>query len=319
MNPNNATNNDIKKDLADLLKLPEGMAIKKIQGEASTRCFFRVPSGPSGRQSLVAMVYPEKNEKSTTEIANIIRLTDTYRNHGLNVPEIKEVFDDRVLLQEDLGDMLFQKAYADARLAGRERLLEQTADIVVALTGIPTTNTSALLAEDRLKWEMDFFVSHFARNDWPDQLDFEAIRARLHALVDAIGPFDTFAHRDFHSRNMLVYKEKIYLVDYQDSLKTSLYYDTVSFAFDAYLDLKSQRAFFLEALRKRGLDIGAGSHREEQYYLAALQRNIKALGTFGFQVNQRRNLVYKKYIPRTLRHILNNPQLPKFLAPQLFQ
>jgi aminoglycoside/choline kinase family phosphotransferase len=37
--------------------------------------------------------------------------------------------------------------------------------------------------------------------------------------------------------------------------------------------------------------------------LTALQRNIKALGTFAFQVFERRHRVYARYIPRTLRHI----------------
>jgi hypothetical protein len=38
----------------------------------------------------------------------------------------------------------------------------------------------------------------------------------------------------------------------------------------------------------------------------ALQRNLKALGTFGYQTTARRNPVYIQYIPRTLRHVRNN-------------
>jgi aminoglycoside/choline kinase family phosphotransferase len=34
----------------------------------------------------------------------------------------------------------------------------------------------------------------------------------------------------------------------------------------------------------------------------ALQRNLKALGTFGFQTTTRGNTVYIQYIPRTLRY-----------------
>jgi len=32
----------------------------------------------------------------------------------------------------------------------------------------------------------------------------------------------------------------------------------------------------------------------------ALQRNLKALGTFGFQTTSRQNTVYIQYMPRTL-------------------
>ncbi len=45
----------------------------------------------------------------------------------------------------------------------------------------------------------------------------------------------------------------------------------------------------------------------------ALQRNLKALGTFGYQTTARRNPVYIQYIPRTLRYVRDNlEQLPQF-------
>ena len=45
----------------------------------------------------------------------------------------------------------------------------------------------------------------------------------------------------------------------------------------------------------------------------ALQRNLKALGTFGYQTTARRNPVYIQYIPRTLRYVRDNLEhLPRF-------
>ena len=35
----------------------------------------------------------------------------------------------------------------------------------------------------------------------------------------------------------------------------------------------------------------------------ALQRNLKALGTFGYQSTTRGNPVYMQYVPRTLAHV----------------
>jgi hypothetical protein len=85
---------------------------------------------------------------------------------------------------------------------------------------------------------------------------------------------------------------------------------------DAYLDLKSLREFFLDSLTKRGKTIDVDINNE-QFRLTALQRNIKALGTFGFQVMVRKNLAYKKYINRTIRHIRDNPLFEKFLKPKI--
>ena len=44
----------------------------------------------------------------------------------------------------------------------------------------------------------------------------------------------------------------------------------------------------------------------ERLDLMALQRNLKALGTFGYQTTARRNPVYIQYIPRTLRYVRDN-------------
>ena len=43
-----------------------------------------------------------------------------------------------------------------------------------------------------------------------------------------------------------------------------------------------------------------------RFDVMALQRNLKALGTFGYQTSIRQNPVYIQYIPRTLHHVLLN-------------
>ena len=62
-----------------------------------------------------------------------------------------------------------------------------------------------------------------------------------------------------------------------------------------------------------------------RFDVMALQRNLKALGTFGYQTSTRRNPVYIQYIPRTIRHVqtnlLRNPdrfgRLRGLLAPYM--
>lgn len=282
--------------------------IKKIRGEASNRTFYRVFFN---NYSLVAMVYPTVNRE---EIEKIVKLTDAYLQHRINVPKIEEIIDDRVILQEDLGDLLAQKAFSIFKQQERKKILETVADILIRLKRVSVTHTNAILDTARMKWEMDFFLTHFARNYLTkDSQTIKDLQAQLYRIVESIKPINTFAHRDFHSRNMLVHKNDIYLVDFQDSLKASPWYDLVSFAFDCYLDLKSQRKFLLDCLKERGMIVD-----EEQFYITALQRNIKALGTFGYQVTIKKNLSYKKYIPRTLRHIFSNPLFDRFFSSSLF-
>ena len=50
-----------------------------------------------------------------------------------------------------------------------------------------------------------------------------------------------------------------------------------------------------------------------RFDLMTVQRNLKALGTFGYQTATRRNPVYIQYIPRTLRYARTNlEKYPRF-------
>jgi aminoglycoside/choline kinase family phosphotransferase len=74
-------------------------------------------------------------------------------------------------------------------------------------------------------------------------------------------------------------------------------------------DLEDLIAYFI-ALKNDGRDPAEFRRR---FDLMALQRNLKALGTFGFQTTTRRNTVYLQYVPRTLRYARSNlAKYPRF-------
>jgi aminoglycoside/choline kinase family phosphotransferase len=66
----------------------------------------------------------------------------------------------------------------------------------------------------------------------------------------------------------------------------------------------------LEDLIAYYLALGGRTGEEATYRrrfdLMALQRTLKALGTFGYQTTARRNPVYIQYIPRTLKYVRDN-------------
>jgi aminoglycoside/choline kinase family phosphotransferase len=66
-------------------------------------------------------------------------------------------------------------------------------------------------------------------------------------------------------------------------------------------------AYFL-ALRGQGTGAGSGDGLafRARFDVMALQRNLKALGTYGFQAATRVNPVYIQYIPRTLAYVRAN-------------
>jgi len=277
-------------------RLPRSGQIVKLRAEASSRQFFRVPFS---NRSLVAMMYPDR---APDEIEAFVRMTDLYREFGLHVAEIVEVLDERGILLEDLGDISLQRFFGGARRGEKERVLRRVARLLTVLKRVPPGRVDRALDTGRLEFEMDFFRTHFMGNFIRSHGDDSRVKAELRRLAAAIPGPPVFGHRDFHSRNMQVCHGEVYLVDYQDSMRVPDLYDLASFAFDSYLDLKDLREPLFEMLR----DLGSPVDRVA-LHLTALQRNLKALGTFGFQIVERKNRTYQRYVERTVRHILGNP------------
>ena len=113
-------------------------------------------------------------------------------------------------------------------------------------------------------------------------------------------------HRDYHSRNLMLHEGRLHIIDFQDARLGPDTYDLVSLLRDSYVDLTDEQldelvAYFLALRRGEGAD-----DFRRRFDLMALQRNLKALGTFGYQTTTRVNPVYIQYMPRTLRHARTN-------------
>lgn len=291
-----------KSEIKSILEksFPEKFSLLKIKGEASQRDFYRVSFKD---YSYVAMVY---SFDALDEIENIVSLSDVYNKNRIRVPNIYKVLKNRIILFEDLGDISLQRYYAKSNSAAKKKILKDLADILLKVRSISPKNGRGILNRKRMKWELDFFFDNFILKIFPGFSDIDLIKDEFRVLVSEISIEFVFAHRDFHSRNIFFHNDELYLIDFQDSLVAPEYYDLVSVAFDSYMTLRTREYFF-----KLFSEI-YGHVDFEQLYLTALQRNLKALGTFGFQIFSNKNLSYKKYIKRTLKHILGNPFINKF-------
>ena len=89
-------------------------------------------------------------------------------------------------------------------------------------------------------------------------------------------------------------------------------YDLASFLFDAYVDIEPETVAqmvdrYIEALPSPP----AGDFRR-RFETVAVERMIKALGTFGYQIEVRGNSRYRSAIPRTLERLHRlSPSLPE--------
>jgi aminoglycoside/choline kinase family phosphotransferase len=173
---------------------------------------------------------------------------------------------------------------------------------------------------EKLTWELDFFIKHFIEAYRGVVIADPArveLRREFAAIVEELAAEPrVLCHRDYHSRNLMLHHEKLYIIDFQDARMGPDTYDLVSLLRDSYVDLPEQTveeliAYFL-ALTGETANAAAETFGR-RFNVMALQRNLKALGTFGYQTTARRNPVYIQYIPRTLRYVRDNlEQLPRF-------
>jgi aminoglycoside/choline kinase family phosphotransferase len=175
----------------------------------------------------------------------------------------------------------------------------------------------------KLTWELDFFAKNFLegyRGITLDPAPRKALAEEFSSIVEELAAEPrVLCHRDYHSRNLMLHQGSLYIIDFQDARMGPDTYDLVSLLRDSYVDLTEAEvddliAFFL-ALRGGP---GERARRGRQgippaLRLMAIQRNLKALGTFGFQTISRGNPVYIQYIPRTLNYVRANlERYPRF-------
>ena len=321
---------------------PDQALVEPLVQEAGERVYFRVrpgggagnwPEGPEGR-SVVLCVMAEPYAPGTLPFANS---TELYGELGVRAPRILEEAPDLgVLALDDLGDDLLQLV---ALRDGPEvaALYDEAADIIARIqregarvAGTPGAARfrafSIRLDRDLFLRELLFFSRHFLGDFAGLRLTGAAgreLEARFAALAEeAAGGPQALAHRDFHSRNLIAPsrgadaspapRRHLYVIDHQDSRIGPRAYDLMSLVRDPYVTEGGERhlPFRERDLIDRFLDAaGLGAQAEEllaEFDAVALQRNLKALGTYGFQVARRRNDVYRRYLAPTLRMVSEN-------------
>jgi aminoglycoside/choline kinase family phosphotransferase len=290
-----------------------------LSGDASTRRYYRV-SGPRGTSILSLHVEPFDPEDLP-----FVVMRQLIAGWGLPVPAILEQDGPRgILLLEDLGDVTLQEALRETGAAQREEFYRTAVDQVVTLQREAARGPQRApcfqvgFDIEKLAWELHYFLKHFLEGHRGANLSVEdraVLSESFHRLSEEIASWPrVLCHRDYHSRNLMVHGERLVWIDFQDARMGPATYDLVSVLRDSYVDVEEE---FLEEraeeFRQKALP---GEHREvfrRRFDLMSVQRNLKALGTFGYQASVKGNRVYLPYIPRTLasarRNLSRYPEL----------
>jgi aminoglycoside/choline kinase family phosphotransferase len=294
-----------------------------LTGDASDRRYFRILV-PEDR-SFVLSLYSGPFDFESLSFVNVARLLSKM---PVPIPAVLGHADDLgVLALEDLGDVTLQAHLGAATPAEHAALYRQAVALIATLQqrGAELESPEYLpygIAFDveKLTWELDFFIKHFIeayRGIVIPPVARDALRREFAGLIEWLASEPrVLCHRDYHSRNLMLHGDQLYIIDFQDARMGPDTYDLVSLLRDSYVDLPEATVNELLAyfLAVKGTTGNEGEREFRQRFdLMALQRNLKALGTFGYQTTTRRNPVYIQYIPRTLRYVRDNLEhIPQF-------
>jgi aminoglycoside/choline kinase family phosphotransferase len=285
-----------------------------LTGDASDRRYYRILATEA--PPFVLALHASPFDVNTMPFVNVARLLERM---PVPIPRVLGHADDiGVLALEDLGDVTLQAHLGAASPSQHAALYRQAVALIATLQrrGAELESPEYLpyriaFDVDKLTWEMDFFTKHFVeayRGVVIPPVAREALGDEFQAIIEELAAETrVLCHRDYHSRNLMYHQGLLYIIDFQDARMGPDTYDLVSLLRDSYVDLPDQTVGELIAyfLALKGVPENEREFRN-RFDLMALQRNLKALGTFGYQTTARRNPVYIQYIPRTLRYVSDN-------------
>jgi aminoglycoside/choline kinase family phosphotransferase len=303
----------------DLGLTPE--RVEPASSDASFRRYFRAFYGD---ETLIIMDAPPDRE----DVRPYLKVTSLLEAVGVHVPHVREADVARgLLLLEDLGGTHYLQ-----RLKAGDDPDKLYADALRALADIQTRGVDAAaqldpydrkpLARELALMPEWFLARHLALTLTAEESQIVQATCEL-LIAEALAQPAVFVHRDYHSRNLMVVRERNPgILDFQDALRGPIGYDLVSLLKDCYIGWPRERvvqwvAGYRGLLRARGARAGDSDSQFLRWFdLIGLQRHIKVLGIFSRLWYRDGKPGYLRDLPLTLEYVRDTsrryPELADF-------
>jgi aminoglycoside/choline kinase family phosphotransferase len=323
------------------------ISIEPLRGDASNRTYYRVLLlHDNEKKSYVVMkladpeAFKASEERITTSKMTVQELPyQNIQRHlaqcDVAVPKI-HFYDQAagVLLLQDLGDQMFQKAVHGSDRTVQQRCYRKAIDelLKIQIAGSRMANGSCIAfgrAFDvpLLMWEFEHFLEYGieqANRQSIARQDRDEIRSLFIPMAETLSKEPRYlTHRDYHSRNLMIHENKVWVLDFQDALMGPCVYDLASLLRDSYMKLEEDLVdelieYYLQ--KKESLDqikVERPAFRR-LFDLMSIQRNLKAAGRFVYIDRVKKNEQFLQYIPQTLGYVRRNlekyPELNRLKA-----
>lgn len=286
--------------------------ITALTGDASTRRYYRLNT--NDKTYVACLDHPSKDGFNY-----FVSVQEFLKSKGLRVPNIIDTNLERgYILQEDLGDKTLLQHLAQLGSVSEEFNVYKTiVDELLKLHTIPESELDSNALFDRafdfekymeeIEFTYKFFFGRFlkVKDEGVKQnfLNFYSPVCRRLANEKMV-----LTHRDFHSRNVMVKDGDFIMIDFQDARMGIPQYDLVSLLEDSYYDLMGDNK--KQLIQYYYDQLPTEIHGQENflnfydlYKDMLLQRAIKAIGSFSYIYELRKDVRYIKYIGYTLEKI----------------
>ncbi|MGC8734622.1 MAG: hypothetical protein ACP5RD_06250 [bacterium] len=236
----------------------------------------------------VILIDPDKEN-----LKKYIKILSFLNNKNINVPKIKKIYNNFIILQNLTQNSLFniyikQNKKNILKIQDKYKLVLKEIsklykikinDYNIDLIGIKQFDLKIL------KWEWQYFIENYlinykGVNNFKVYSFFLLSEEFINTCYNIIKEFPTLIHRDLQSTNIIFYKNKPYLIDIQGMMISNFLYDLASLIEDPYINLPYKIKYnLLEYFFK----INHNLVKYSRYYIFfKIQRLIQVLGAFSY-------------------------------------
>ncbi len=272
--------------------------IVELSGDASHRKFYRDKKNNS------IIVYAKKEKRKNLLIYAAIN--ELLNNNKILTPRlISEKYKKNYIIIEDLGDYTGLKKFKNYKIDNYIKLFEILKKLKLVKkrtinTFLKTNYTIKNYSNNELLREAKLFSDWYMPKIIKKKISVSKklyIKIIKKLILSLKSKKKVFVHRDFHISNIMLKKNKIYLIDSQDAVFGNEAYDLASLIDDVRVKVKlNNREKMYEKFVSKQKKINPETLRNDFEILSVL-RNLKIIGIFTRLSKRDKKHKYLKLIP----------------------
>ncbi len=308
--------------------------VELLQGDASSRRYFRVVDAQN--QKVIICHSPDPRVHDNFKVVR-----KYFESSGVSVPKVYNIeHDEHFLVQEDFGNSLLLQRLASQYWLDHKKIeqvyrmaIESIVKIHDSGVTIPNSIKNLEFNEEKLlqEWEVtkEYFLYKYLCRSGTENSREEDMESEISALdnrmrkicEDLSRPKKVVVHRDYHSKNIMLMgseNAELGIIDFQDARMGIGQYDLVSLLEDCYFQIPKEIKLSLKNYYWEICDSIKETFPNKKDYLKkynqmAIQRILKALGSFAMINFEKSNPLYLKYVGIGLEHLMSICQEDEFV------